>query len=467
MIRDTRKRHPIPFWAVIFGLWVVPASVGGQENSGDPIFTFGIDQKVGATENIRLDSASVGTTYFSDTKLSFGLLRESGAHVLEFSVEGVGRIVDDPVVGTDSGIRDIRSDLRYVHEGANSRFSLNASYWKPDLAFLDPLTRETIDDQDFFRGGGTREDISTGVKLETGLYAPLGFVFDLNSFRRSYSNTTDPLLSSNQTDSAALGAIFRFAPATRGRIDYYESWYQAEDTNQTDRTTRRFTFGLDHDFSAIDTLSLDLGHSKVFETFDAVPGLENNLSGPVGTLIFNRVMPNGLINATLDTTLNQTGRQTRLEFGRIFDLPAGGFEISLGAAKGDTFGARPIGRIAYDTELARGAFNAELSRTASISDTLSQATETTRLNLGYSMDLTAVSALSLNLNYADISLVGNNTAGGGRERASFYASYSHDVTEDWDVVMGYEYKYFSPDVGPSANSNGIFFTLRRDFEAFR
>lgn len=467
MIRIPRQRPPITIWAVMLGLWAGSSPVVAQEEPGDQLFRFGVSEKIGATDNIRLNSPSVGTTYYSDTTFSFGFSNEAGPHALDFSTSGVARIVNDPLIGTDSGFRDPRADLAYVHDNANSRLALLANYARLDLAFLDPLQQGEITDQDLYTGGGTREEYFAGLTFETGLQSPLGFVFDVNSLVRNYNDTTDPLLFSNQTDAAVVGMIFRFSPVTRGRLDYSQSWYRAKDTPGTNSDTRRFTFGLDHDFSAISTLSVDLGHSKVFETFDSLPGVENNTSGPVGILEYRRLMPNGEVNARLDSILTVDGRQTTIEFGRVFEFPTGGLEVSLGAAQGQSFSARPIGSIAYVAELPRSEFNVELSRTASISDTLSQATETTQLDLGYAVELNPRSALSFNLYYADITLVGNTASGAGRERGSFYATYNHNVTEDWALVLGYEYKYYAPDTGSAANSNGVFITLQRDFNVFR
>ena len=467
MTRFTRKPSLIAIWAASFGFGTVSLPAVGQEQAGDQLFSFGLQEKVGATNNIRLDNTSAGTTYYSDTELSFGFANESGPHALEFFASGLFRMVDDPVIGTDSGFRDPNVDLSYLLDGVNSRLSLMASYSKPDLAFLDPLQQGDINDQDFYSGGGQREDYYASLRFESGLQSPLGFVFDLNSQARRYDNTTDPLLFANQTDTAAIGLIFRFSPVASGRVDVSDSRYRAEDANDTNRETRDLTFGLDYEPSAISLLSVDFGHSKVLETFGALPGVENNLSGPIAAVSFQRQMPNGEVSATFDTILTQNGRQNTLEGGRIFELPTGVFEFSIGVAEGETFDARPIGSIAYSVETLRSAFNVGLSRTASISDTLSQATETTRLDLGYALDLNEVSALSFNLYYADISLVGNSATGQDRERGSFYATYNHNVTEDWDLVLGYEYKYYKPNTGGAANSNGVFFSLQRDFEVFR
>jgi len=468
MTRGKFKPPPLRILAgAVCGVWALSYPAMGQEGSGDQLLTFGISQKFGANDNIRLEPTSVGTTYSSDTKLSFGFSSQTEAQTLDFSTSGVARLVDDPLVGTDHGFRDPTLALSYIRDSANSRLSVYAKYDRPDLAFLDPLTQGVISDQDLYQGGGTREDSRAGIRLETGLQSPLGFEFDLNSFRRSYSDTTDPLLFSNQTDTAAVAALFRFSPITLGRLDLYESRYWAEDTSQNQVKTNRFTFGLDHQFSAISSLSANIGHSEVVETINTLPGVETVTRGPIGDVFFSRLMPNGMASAQLATTLSQAGRQNTLEFGRIFELPVGGLEIFLGATNGTSFNPRPIGRINYTADLPTGSLNASVSRDSYISDTLSQATETTRADLSYSFDVNDLSSLSFSLYYADIALIGNNSSGADRERGSFYASYTHDVTQDWDLQIGYEYRYFSSTTNGPAHANSVFFALQRDVDIFR
>ena len=227
------------------------------------------------------------------------------------------------------------------------------------------------------------------------------------------------------------------------------------------------TFGLDHQFSQIDTLSLDYGRSEIVETFDALPGVENVLTSPVLNANFTREMVNGSAGASFRSNLTNQGRQNTLQFRRSLELPNGSLSFSFGVAEGETFEPRPIGSLRYETQGHRSTFAASVLRTAQISDTLSRATENTRLNLEYTLALTEVSGLSLDFLYGDISVLGIDDAQAARERSSLYASYNHAITEDWDVVVGYEARYFAPDVGPSSTTGGVFFTFRRDFESYR
>lgn len=452
------------------GFWALSLPVAGQEESvgpGDQVLSFGVSQKFSVNDNIRLDPTSAGTTYSSDTGLSFGFNSQTGVQTLDVAMDGVLRLVNDPIVGTDHGFRDPSLAVLYARDNANSRLTFNAEYQRPDLAFLDPLTQGSISDQDLYRGGGTREDYDLGVRLETGLQAPLGFEFDLHSTGQRYSDTTDPLLFANRTDTAAMAALFRLSAVTQARLDLSDEHYTGENATRTNRTTRRFTFGLDHEFSAITTLSANIGHSEVVETFETLPGVENVTRGPEAALALTRLVPNGSVSVALDTGISTVGRQTTLDFGRFIELPIGKIALSFGATQGSGFSLLPIGSIDYTGDLPTGAINASLSREVSISSTLSQAETTTRVDLGYQFDVNDISSLSFDLYYADISLTGAGASGAGRERGSFYASYTRDITQDWDVTAGYEYRYFNSTADGAANSNAVFVTLQRDFNMFR
>lgn len=467
MFRKDFRQPPFRVLAVACGILTTSTVGVAQDAPGDQLLTFGFSTKLGANDNIRLDPDSVGTTVYSDTTLSFGFSSETRNQTLDFAAAGVLRVVNDPTIGVDSGFRDPVVDLVYVLENANSRLTLLANYQRPDLAFLDPLDQAEIDDQDLFRGGGTREEYVAGVRLETGLQGPLGFEVGLDSRSRRYFDTTDPLLFQNRTDTADMAAIFRFSSVTTGRLDFSNEHYTAEDTVQTDRVTRDLTFDLSHEISAVTAVSLSFGYSDVTETFDTLPGVENVTQGPIGAISIVRLVPNGSVSASLDTIISDVGRQTTLEFGRVFDLPINGLEISFGVTDGDNVDPQPVGSINYIAELPNGSLTTELSREVSVSPTLSQSQVTTRADVSYQLAVNEVSSIGLSFYYAQIDLIGNGLSGLGRERASLNASYTRDITEDWDFVAGYEYRYFSPDTGASSRSNAIYFTLQRDFDMFR
>jgi len=467
MTRGQSKRVPLRILVgAACGIWALAYPVAGQEGPGDQKFSFNLNQRIGVNDNIRLDPVSVGTTYFSDTALSFGFNSQTGIQRFDLTLDGVFRYLDDPVSGSTSGFADPSLALLYSRDSVDSRLTLTARYARPDLAFLDPFQQDQIDNQDLFRGDGRREDYQLGIRLETGLAAPLGFNLNLSTTGRRYSDTTDPTLFDNRTDSAALGARLQFSPVTQGRVNLSEDRFTAQDLRGTNRTTRRLTFGVVHEFSPVTTLSANIGQSEVIETFDALVGLENVTRGPVGSLALTRAVPDGAVSASLDTTLSVVGRQTNLQVGRTFELPAGGLEVSFGASKGSGFSLLPIGSIVYDATLPTGSLRASLSRGVTISSTQSRAEISTRVAVGYNFDINTVSSIALNLDYADISLTGTG-AGPDRTRANFSATYTRDLTRDWDIEVGYQRRYSNSSTTSSAASNLVFMSLQRDFDVFR
>ena len=453
--------------ALLGSVLFVAAPVVGQDEAGDQRFRFGFNQTFEAQDNIRLDPDSAGTTYSSDTRLSFGFDTTTGLNELSFDATGVGRIVNDPVIGSYFGLRDPELDLAYSRTGVNSRVLFDLGYFRPDLAFNDPLRDGNNNEQDFARGGGVREQLDGGFRFETGLTSPLGFIVDLETRAVKYRETEDPLLFDNITNRALAEVNFQLSPVMLGRVDLFEERYRGEDTRNTDRTTRRLTAGIDYDLSPISSFSLDLGHSDVTETFDQ-PDDRLTANGFVGTFDARREMPNGDATARLSSILTQQGRQNDLLLGRNLELPGGSLDVALGVAQGDTFDPRPIGRLAYMVEGSRSILDISVERTVRISDIVSEATERTELGIGYDLAINQVSSLSLDLFYADASVVGQNTGNAARDRGSFYATYTRNVTPDWDLSLGYKYLYVggTDNLGPGS-SNGAFFNLQRDFDVFR
>lgn len=455
-----------PVCGLALGLWAGAVPALAQEAGGGQVFRFGFEQRFSVNDNQRLDPISAGTTTSSDTRLSFGYLTETRTQRFEFNLDGVARLVDDPVNGNQSDLSDAGAELRYTRANANSRFELFATYDRTDLSFADPLAVETLDNQDVFSGGGEREDVRAGLNLETGMQAPLGFVLNLEARERTYSGTTDPLLFDNETYSGSTGARFQISPVLRARLDVSASRYSAEDAVQTRTDTDTITAGLGYQL-ATGMLDIDIGRSEVDQTFDAVPGTRNVTRGTVGTIAYTQGLPDGQLTASLDTAVTQRGRQTTLEFGRVFTFPTSQLDISVGATRGDTFDARAIGRLAFTADMPRGSFNVGLTRSVAISDIVSQATETTRADLGYRMDVNPISSLSLAVYYTDISAIGPAPAGTDRQRGSLTATYSREIARDWEFQVGYEHRYFNPQGGNSASSNQIFFALQREFEFLR
>lgn len=462
-LRPASKLHA-KRWAAVFATSALSLGLLSQAALSEQTMSFGVSQTLRSTDNTRLAPTSAGTTVASDTTLSFGLQNTTAISALSLDLSGVFRVVDDPVSGSDSRFRDPSLDLTYSRAGVNSRLDLTAGYDRPDLAFNLPDVGSDSTVQDIFTGAGERENIDLGLRFETGLDAPFGVVVDLDHQERNFTDTTDPLLFDNQTQSASISTIYRLSRATEIDLTLSESRYEAEDTNGTNRTTQRATVGFKHDFSETDRLRFSIGQSEVEETFDALPGTTNITDGVVSEIEYQRDLPNGAVAVNLDSNLNSQGRSTTLEFGRQLTLPTGDLDVTVGFVTNDGSDAEPVGRIAYRQNFVRSSFDVELSRSASVSETLNQVTETTTLTMGYDMELSPLSSLSLDVSYSDVEVSGATT---GRARSRITAEYRRSLTEDWDMNLGVEHQRFDPDAGSSANSQSVYFTLERSFEGFR
>ncbi|MQQ09571.1 hypothetical protein GFB49_13970 [Epibacterium sp. SM1979] len=452
-------------WAAlaVLGLDVSVAQAQDQTSPQLP-FRFEIGQSLRVTDNIRLNRQSQGTTTALETTGRLGYRFSDGIQTLDLEAGGVFRLLDDPVEGNDSKLSDADLALDYLREGANARFEVQSRYARRDLAFDNPLNGDGLTDQDLSTSTGTRADVTHLLGFETGLNDPFGLRANLSQRERRYSDTTDSDLFDTDTTTGEVAGLFRFGQTSVLELNILQSRYEAQNTARTVRDTRRVVLGLTHAFSEITTLEFDLGHADVEERFDAIPGLENRESGVVTTLQLSRERRNGVVSARLDSNVTQAGRRNTFEVSRRFVLPTGALSLSLGVIDGSTTDPRAIGSINYRQDWRRSSFRAVLRRTGSVSETNSTVTETTRLNIGYDLELNPISRLSVDLRHANIHETGL-AADPDRQRSSLDVSLTRDLGNDWNFVTGYAFRRSDQDDTGSAHSNAVFFTLKREFGA--
>lgn len=434
-----------------------------QENTGADRYRFSVSQSLRATDNIRLNEESAGTTYAADTALGFEYRFGNELQSLDLSALALARVQDDPVLGSESGLSDADFTLSYLRDGANARLQLQSQYLRTDLGFDDPLEEDELTEEDLSSSLGRRININNSLGFETGLQSPLGLQINVSQRERRYQDTTDPDLFDTETTTVSLSTPLRLSETTQARLNYVDSRYEAEDVAGTSRDSRRWSLGLEHAFSPITRVSFDLGHSEVDESFTSQPDSRN--SGTIGSITATRDLPNGEISAQLDTSISQAGRQRSFSIARQFELPDGELRFSFGATDGRGTNLRPIGSVVLRKERESSSLTVALSRSATPSDTDALLTETTRLNVNYDLELTALSSLSLGLRYADIADLNSGAGESDRRRASVNVALNRQVTEDWDLVTGYQFRHARRNTGSSGESNAVYFTLKRDFGA--
>lgn len=434
-------------------------AVAQEDTPGGTTLTFGIETSLSVSDNYNLATTAPGTSTILDTTLSFGYLSETANDRFAFDIDGVVRASDIPGVGGDVRFDDVNAALSYTREGANSRFSVTTGYNRVNLDFLDPFELANLTDASLITGSGTRLSRTARLIFETGTSGPLGFGVELGTEAIGYSNTTDPGLFDSQTDDIALTSRLRLSPVAEGRVRLSQEEYGADDLANTDRTTRALSFGVAYELSAVTTLDVIIGTSKIDE---AASGTSR---GSFGTATLTRALANGTAGVILDRSFGIEGGRTTLSANRSMDLPSGTLAYSLGVTRGELGGTEVIGSVAYSQTLPRGTLTASLDRSVDSTDAGNDELTTTA-NLGYVMALSPLANLSLQLDYVAVDDAGSGTVT-GTNRSAFRAEYSRELTPDWDLSAGYEHQREATAGSGTAKSNTVFLTLGRDFSIRR
>ncbi len=458
-MKRQRIGHCLALASIICIVGGLGPAVAQEDLPGGTTLTFGVASSLSISDNYSLAIISPGTSTILDTALSFGYLTETATSRFAFDVEGVLRASDIPGVGSDLRFDDASAALGYSREWADSRLDIIADYNRVNLDFLDPFSLTELSDTDLIDSSGTLESRNFDLKFETGLNAPIGFGFELGHSASEYTDTTDPGLFDSETNDIALTSRLRLSPVAEARVRLSQEDYTAQDVALTDRTTRALSFGVAYEISPVTTLDVSAGVEKIETT-----GVGTD-RGSFGTVSLTRALANGSAGVVLDRSFGIEGERTTLSANRSLDLPGGSLAVSLGVTRGELDGTEVIGSLDYDQTLARGALTASLSRSVG-SDTSGNDILTTNAALGYSLELTPVSGLSLDFNFAEIENVGSGTTS-NTNRSSLRAEYTRALTPDWDLSAGYQHqRLFTEGLG-TANSNTIFLTLGRDFSIRR
>lgn len=444
----------------------VYAPASGQEAPGGLTLTFGISSSLRANDNLDLDNPSPGTSTLWDNTLSFGLLKEDQIQSIRLDLEGVVRVSNIPGGSTDvSFLDDSSAGFAYARNLGNSRLEFGADYSNSDLVFIDPLSViEDLDETDLIDDNGRRELISANLAFETGINDPIGFLLELDRGARRYSGTTDPGLFDTDTSTITATGRFRFSEVLEGRLIAYHNVYDAMDVPRTERTTDTISIGATYDVSPTLTIDASIGHSEVEENLTAIPSTSTE-KGVVGTFALTKALANGTAGLSFDKVISITGGRSNFEVSRLLELPQGTLEASIGASRGDAGNTQAIGSIFYNHELPLGNFSATASRRYATS-TLGNDTRITSATFGYNTQLSPLSGLAFNVQFSEVVDVGAGAVGHS-SIGSFRTTYSYELTNDWNLLAGYERRFRRSDTVPRTYSNEIFLTLEREFTIHR
>jgi hypothetical protein len=426
----------------------------------------GLQIDIGVSSTIKNDSnfqltpgKTKGSTQFLDNRLSFGVSSVTSAYSL--NVVGTGDLRYSNIPGATSfGFEDPTLKFDFVADSANSRLTLNGQYRNVDRNFLNPfqVEQETQTLGQLVGSGGKLRNTKLGLKYETGLNDPLGFVLDLKHDDKSYSGVVNPLIFDNLTDEAKATVLMRVNPVTSFNLNAGVKHYTATDLVQTDRTTTDYSIGVVYDINPVLLMDAQIGYTDV--KTDTIFGTVQR-NGVVGSVSLTKTLANGTIFGTLATTRNQLGARTSLSFGRDLQLLNGNLRGSFGLTRGSNGNSKTIGSLAYAYQLPSSTITVSFNRSASTNNS-NQDILNTRIGLGYNHLINNVSRVNVTLDFGRSEDVGS-TGGPTIDLTNLDVSYSRDLTSDWSLTGGATLRKRTETGLADAKSTAFYLTLGRNF----
>ena len=132
----------------------------------------------------------------------------------------------------------------------------------------------------------------------------------------------------------------------------------------------------------------------------------------------------------------------------------------LGFTRGSSGETFINGGLNLTRALPNGNLNLDLARTVSSGSLEDTEQVSTSLRIGYLRELTPLSSLGVDINWAEVE---QTDAGTDTTSASIEASYRRELTQDWGMNVGVRHRFRDDGVNGSANSNEVFLDLRRTF----
>lgn len=462
------KTSKIAVIAAVTTLWPTFASPqqGGAGASGGLQVDIGVSSKFSADSNFNLSSANPGTSYISDTKLTFGLSSKTSAYDFSLILGSTLRFADIPGRSV-AGLEDPTLKLKFVADSSNSRLTLTGGYRFVDREFMNPFQVEREEQAlgTLVGNGGTLRDRSVGLKYEAGLNAPLGFILDLSHAEKDYDNVASTSVKDTTRNSATGTVRFKLSPVVTGRfvvgLANQKTYQSATNALITDRTTNDYSVGVAYEVNPVLVVDAQIGFTDV-ETVRPLGTTET--SGLTGALSLTKSLPNGTIFGTLSSTRNQNGERVSLSFGRDLQLPNGALRGMIGITQGDTGQSSWIGSLSYSKQFRTDVLTVSVNRSASTNANDDEVIDS-RVGVSYSHPINDDSRLGLSFDWGQQKDTGATSAS-TTELTNLQATYSYDLTSEWSLSSGVEWRK-RVDTDPlsptDATSTSIFVTLGRNF----
>jgi hypothetical protein len=437
-------------------------------SAGGPVLTFGLSSTVSVDDNYSLSPNGGDSAELFDNRLSLGYLDQRTNDTLKLDLDGVLRGIEPPG-GASRTLDDPRLRLSYDLQGVNSTLSASAEYRQTSVNFLDPFDSsrffndEPLEPSDLIQDDGDREQIATRFTFVTGVNDPIGFTLEGRYREQTYKNTIDPGLFDNQNFGLTGTTRFDLSPASEARIVLRYDDYSADDALQTDRQTSSLSLGFTQTLSKVDTLDVSLGFQNI-ETEETVLGLPstNSQSDVIGGFSLTRELTRGgTVGTEFDLRESVNGRTATWLVNRAMPLPRGAIDFSFGVARDVDGTLHPVGSVDFTHEMLRSTFTVALERQVTTSVD-SDELLVTRGSLKYTFELNSLSNVAFAADFVETNQAGGPTVN-DTTRANLSATYSRDLTRDWQLSSGYEYRMRDETGVGTATSNRLFVTMGREF----
>lgn len=427
-------------------------AVGGTEKA-PPRLTFNLSTSLTSDDNPTLSATPKAQTTL-DTRLGLAFNTATTGQSLSFAVSGLARAASgDGVV-----LRDPSADLSYQRDNGNSRFSVSGLYRQAPVDLFEPvLSGGTASTMDILATKGTITTTTAGFSFETGLQRPLGFDVSGHYNARDYSDTTDPSVFSSTSRDLKAGVRLRMASGDEVKLTAGTKASDSQNATQTATRAQDVSLGYSRSLSPTLTLQTSLGQTDATTRQSGVVTSHSN--GLTGSLGLDATLPNGTASATLTAARDSRGTRQTLSFGRSLKLPNGTLSLTAGVSARSGATGQLIGTLAYAHTLPTQSFGVNLSRQVTLNADSQDATNTV-LGLTYQHKINPVSNIGLSVN---VLATGGGTGVTEATRQSLRATYSHDLTADWQMTAGYQFRSLDQSTTGTADSSSIFLTLSRKF----
>ena len=440
-------------------LWLSAVAIWTPVLAQDVLPRLSFDLSSGLTYNDNPDLATTGSDPRVTLDSRFGLTLNTTTReerfILGFS--GVARIGSDDAFA----LRDPGLNLSYSRQNPNSSISVTGSYERTPIDLFEPVSSSDgmVNTTDILAKTGTIISRTAGLNFATGLQRPLGFDLVANVSSRDYSDTTDPDVYGSTSQSLKTGLHLRFEGGREVSVTANASASDFDDATDTTRNNSDLSLGYTQDVRPDLTLQASLGQSMASTRKNGALDSESN--GTVGSLGLQVDLANGSADVTLTSDRDSLGARQTLSFGRSMELPSGKLATNFGFSARSGGDAQLVGNLSYMQDLPADSFGVSLSRQITLNED-DQDVVNTVLGMTYQHKINDLSQLGLSVNLQAM-------AGGGDSdvssvtRQTVTTSYSRDLTAEWKMTTGYEFRSLDEAGSNLAQSNSVFLTVSRKF----